>query len=455
MASNRPKNQDLVAMFLSDPEFEKNLIYCRNWRTYHLYTDGHYETFNVDTLSQHIYRFIAARYPEINITTPFIDDLVKQCKMQCPRQYENVEQPYIGLTDKLFNTKTFELEEFDREKIAIHYLPFSSEEMDMPTPVFDNYLATTLVKPNESHDTDHGLINVIQEMLGYYLLPDLKAAVVFFLIGLGSNGKSIMVNIVERMVGHEFVSAMSLDMLTNDKFALASLIGKKVNICNEEESKYVRIEKLKVLTSGDPIQAQNKFERSFSFRPTTKYLFATNDMPTFDSYNYGVKRRLMLVPFNRTFLPSEKDHDLLDKLRAEMPGITAWALQGAKRLVDNKYVFSNSSAIEDSSIEFEGMVSSAIQFFREEGYTKHSEATISNDELYAEYRTWCDTQGRKPLNAFNFHKDITNNLGIKTTVEWRGGKAQRLKHVIKVTPPVSYESINSLFSDPPPKTYST
>ena len=93
------------------------------------------------------------------------------------------------------------------------------------------------------------------------------------------------------------------------------------------------------------------------------------------------------------------------------------------------------------------MLSSAIQFFREEGWepSDREEDAVSNSMLYSDYRTWCDNEGRKPLNANNFNRDIINNLHVKTTRKWIDGKTQRLKLMRKKGELPTYEQASALF----------
>ena len=64
------------------------------------------------------------------------------------------------------------------------------------------------------------------------------------------------------------------------------------------------------------------------FPPTHKLWLAFNHKPIIADDSEGMWRRVHLIPFNRQFKPEEQDKDLLRKLRAEAPGILAWAVIG-------------------------------------------------------------------------------------------------------------------------------
>jgi putative DNA primase/helicase len=203
---------------------------------------------------------------------------------------------------------------------------------------------------------------------------------------------------------------MSIQSLTTDKFRTASLVGKLVNISNEEESKFIKADVLKALITGDTMTAERKFGDPFSFTPNTKFAFCTNEMPSFDTLNYGLKRRIKFIPFYRRFKDNEQDKELQEKLSQEIPGIIGWAIKGARRFVANDSVFKQSQSAIDKLQSFSEELSSALTFFNE-FYIIDVALTTANSQVYYEYSKWCEDNGRKPLNSNNFWKDLNKEFG--------------------------------------------
>ena len=61
-------------------------------------------------------------------------------------------------------------------------------------------------------------------------------------IGIGANGKSVLINILISMLGKQNVSSVPLQKLINDRFAAAELYGKLGNFCadiSEQELRYL------------------------------------------------------------------------------------------------------------------------------------------------------------------------------------------------------------------------
>src|SRR5258705_6583631 len=62
-----------------------------------------------------------------------------------------------------------------------------------------------------------------------------------------------------------------------------------------------------------------------------RFTLAGNTLPNFRSHTGAMATRLMIIPFDISFAGRE-DRSLKDKLKAELPGIMLWALDGLDRL---------------------------------------------------------------------------------------------------------------------------
>ena len=85
---------------------------------------------------------------------------------------------------------------------------------------------------------------------------------------------------------------------------------------------------MKQVTGGDPIRARKLFKDFFQFLPTHKIILAANHKPVVSGTDHAVWRRIKLVPFVVTIPEEAKDKVLPEKLKAEVPGILAWAVRG-------------------------------------------------------------------------------------------------------------------------------
>lgn len=443
---SKPKNNTLVVDFIKKGDYSNKLIYIKSLDCFfHLINNKYYRPLETLSLRATLWTYLDSFWPEVCIRESLIADLIKQLPLALQNNWRNdLADQYIAFADCLFNTQTLETEDFNKDKIATIYFSFNYQDTkNSITPIFDKFLEKILVEEDDTTKPDKSLVTFIQEMFGYLLVPQMHAAAAFFLYGNGSNGKSTLTNLLRSFFGVENVSSYSIENLTTRPFTVAGLIGKRVNICNEDESKFVRSDKFKAIVSGELVSAERKFGNSFEFCPTTKFLFCTNKMPTFEGADYGLRRRVKIIPFYQTISDAEKDVFMLEKLKAEIPGILFWAIEGLKRLKKNNYVFSvnGSIALEKITKEFVAENSSAIQFV-EEFYEIDADSFISNQSMYALYKDWCNENTRKPMRSNKFHKEICSVLLIKSSLKNEDGLVIRGKPMRKRTDaPILIDSI--------------
>ena len=155
------------------------------------------------------------------------------------------------------------------------------------------------------------------------------------LIGPGRNGKSVLIKLIEALVGQENVSHASLQELLGDRFAGADLSCKLVNTyAYLEADKLINTGRFKTLVSGDSIRVQKKHQYAFSFRNYAKLIFSTNKIPESEDRSYAYYRRWVILSFDRVFEGQDEDTGLIKKLTTahDLSGLLNLALKGLKKL---------------------------------------------------------------------------------------------------------------------------
>lgn len=429
MSKGRVRNTEIADAFLMDDAYKKTLVFCTGHDMFYLYNDGYYAPLQPDEFEELVFRFVRMRFETLQITTNLIRDLVQQIKWMALRKVSDVSSEYIAFKDGLLNLRTFELEPMDPLVVAIYSMPYYYADVQKAeAPVFNKFLETSLVK-EYTQETDEQLVGLVQEMVGFFLDSSMKGAAAFFFVGRGSNGKSVFANVLTALVGRKFVSNMSIQTMTTRDFSLPHIIGKKLNISTEEESRFIRSDKFKALVTGDNMTAEHKFGKQFDFTPTTKYLFLTNDMPVFEGMGYAIERRMKIIPFYRIFTDQESDKNLTEKLLEEIPGIIRWAVEGAQRFISNGYIFTRAESSAQMLKEYTSESLSSVKFI-EELYEIREDGFTSNDDLYASYRAWAEKNGRKPLSSGRFLRELTASVeGIESVRGYDEGRTVRGKNL--------------------------
>ncbi len=217
----------------------------------------------------------------------------------------------------------------------------------------------------------------------------------FMLHGVGSNGKSVFLALLEALVGRENTAAESLQKLEFDKYRPAKLYGKLVNICGDiPDVKMQKSENFKKLTSGfDLIDGENKYQDPFTFKNTAKLIFSANAIPE-GKRDKAYYRRWILIRFPNNFEGENADKSLITKLltQEELSGFLNLALDGLKRVRENEK-FSNEKSIEATQKEYE-FNSDPVAAFMEE-CTQISDDDCDSIILYLKYVDWCNSYGKQ------------------------------------------------------------
>lgn len=346
-----------------------------------------------------------------------VRDVILQLERTAPKINLNKEHCISYLTDSTSLTHA-PVPTLPELVPALLSFPFTDEYS--PIPHFQYYLNTSLVFKYDTQTPDTSLHIILQEMMGYFLHPQVAVASVFFLTGNGANGKSVFAKLLEEIFPPHLISHESVEDLTTNRFSASTLAGKRLNICTEEESKYLRSDKFKAIVSGESIRVERKFGSSFSIVPRTKFIFMSNSLPSFDTMDPAMLRRIKVIPFFRTFTGKESDLNLLNKLKSEIPGIVYWAREGLRRLENNNFVFSisESKASTDAIIQLESDVAAGVGFIRD-WYISDESNSVSISELYDDYsNNWCQLNGRKPLRKTSFREQIEKNLHLESRMQW-------------------------------------
>jgi len=272
-------------------------------------------------------------------------------------------------------------------------------------------------------------IPLMQEIYGYLLIPVNKAQKSFVFVGAPNAGKSTLLSIAQDiLLGSDNVSNIPWQAL-GDRFNKAELFGKLANIFADLPSKAIDDGGIfKSLTGEDTISGERKNKDPFSFRPYARFLFSCNELPkNYGDRSEGFYRRLIIVRFDKSVPQGKRDPNLRERIAAEADGILTWALEGLRRLMANRYVFTETdrTALELQRYRVE---SNSALMFLEECCEFDAAAECPRTQLFDRYRDYCGRNGHKSMSQTNFNREVeTSGNGISRAVDklgkrrtWRG-----------------------------------
>ena len=274
------------------------------------------------------------------------------------------------------------------------------------------------------------LINFLQTAVGWALTGDTSEQTMFILFGSGANGKSTFLNTVMRLLGDYAVAAPTEtfmkrngDQISND---LARLRGiRLVTTTEAEQGKRLSEPLIKQITGNDALTARFLYGEFFDFVPTFKVFMATNHKPLIKGTDYGIWRRIKLIPFTTTIMPDRQDKRLEEKLLKEGPGILNWLIEGTKRWRDRG--LAAPVIINQATEEYRNEMDVLGNFIKE-CCVQGSGCSIRARELFRAYQEWC-TENNEHACSERFLSLRLKELGIERsrTAEARYWKGIGLK----------------------------
>ena len=257
---------------------------------------------------------------------------------------------------------------------------------------------------NQIFDDDVELIDWIKRWCGYMLTGVTTEQIFIFCFGLGANGKSVFGDIL-RYILLDYARAIASETLTDSKRDagsatpdLAELVGARLAICGETEDGAALAESLvKGLVSGDTMTVRKLRCDPFQFTPQFKLMVLGNHKPIIKGNDYGIWRRVRLIPFRRIFKPEERDAGLADKLKAEAPDILAWMVDGCldwqkRGLSDTpKTILEATGSYQEEQDLIGGWLNECCEL------SPLNEA--SSTDVYASYKTHCIDNGLRPNSS--------------------------------------------------------
>lgn len=271
-------------------------------------------------------------------------------------------------------------------------------------PTWDRFLTDVF-------DGDSELRDFVQRAAGYSLTGDTSEQVFFLLHGNGSNGKSTFLDMLadllseyHRQTGTETLLERDREGIPND---LARLRGARlVSAIETKPGRKLAEALIKQLTGCDLISARFLHKEWFDFRPQFKLWLACNHLPQVDGQDHALWRRIRVIPFNVQFMDADapegpyRDKALPAMLRAEVPGILAWAVRGC--LLWRSEGLGQPPAVRAATGEYQTNQDVLGEFLLER-CVRLPQARASSRDLYLVYQDWAAERGeRYPLTARAF-----------------------------------------------------
>ncbi len=384
-----------------------------------------YELLDNETLDRLILKEL--REPIAEIGRPEIISAIRAFVKKEPKLViddPTIDPNYIVFRNGRLDIRTMEFADNDPLVFQTSYLNFNYDRYNTHCPNFEKYLESV-------SGGDPDIKELMLQTHGYIASCSMDAKSFFLFIGEGDTGKSLTIGLDTMFFPNDFVSTIELQAL-GDKFSTGNLANVRLNVGGDLPNKPLTpdvVKHVKGITGNDMMTAEKKFVQPFSFKPTCKLVFATNHPLVLQQRDDQFCERLVVIPFDNKIPKDRQDHDLLNKLRDELPAIFNMILKAFLRLRNNNFEFkkvvnlSNYVAIPLSESGSVSHLEEAVDDFVSIHYeiTGDSDDFVSIKQLYAEFNAYylqhynLNTNQDKFSKAFRqlFDKSETNGYPRK------------------------------------------
>ena len=366
----------------------KNEYVCSNVKSCTWYRFSHHKwslidsgttlRFSISTVLQRLYQekgFSLLSYittlPSDNPHLPALNKKLETIVAICGRCVTSSDKNNIMTEAKeLFYDEKF-IDKLDRDPYLLCFknrvIDFKTNEIRIGKP--EDYLSRcTNINYIDINEKQHGtIINEIsefmeklfpdKELLRYMwdhlsstLIGTCKEQTINMYVGIGQNGKSVLVNLMEHVLG-EYKGDVPLTLITQQRTKIGGLAPELVQLKGvryaviQESSKGDKINEgiMKQLTGGDPVQARSPYMvQTITYTPQFKMVVCSNEFMDIQSQDHGTWRRIRVVDFESLFTEKPVQNDekkpyqyLLDKDIKEK--FHSWKEVFASMLVSNAF----------------------------------------------------------------------------------------------------------------------
>jgi putative DNA primase/helicase len=290
----------------------------------------------------------------------------------------------LNLSNGVLDLRNGELRPHDRAALHSRVVPLAWDP-EATCPRWEQFLGEIFLGNAE-------LISFVRRAVGYSLSGLTSAQVFFFCFGTGENGKTAFLSILHALLG-EYAIAAAFETFTSRDSApgaprpdLVRLRGARLVTASEpDKNAHFSESLLKLITGEDPIVARTLNEKEQQFLPVLKLWLLANHQPRVSDASHGFWRRVKLIPFDYLVPPEKKDPQLVAKLRAELPGILRWAVEGCRQWQSEG--LGTPAAVSEATQEYRSDMDVIGRFLEEACETTPGDSTPVS-ELYEAYKKW-------------------------------------------------------------------
>lgn len=378
--------------------------------------DGRLWRYNNGVYSPDGEQFVGASVREFlgdKFSKHWLSEVLAYLKTFTPENMSNPDPHYLNVKNGLLDLTTLEFLPHNPDIVSTVQIPVNWNP-EGACPITDKFLKSVI--PEDATE-------IIYEIIGYALYSGTPLRKAVLLLGPGGNGKSVLLRLIDALLGSENVSHVSLQLLSENQFARASLVSKLANICGDLDARSIRHSDIfKQVTGGDRIFAEYKGRDGFSFTSIALLIFSANEAPASSDQTKAWFDRWLIVPMERRFEgTADADPHISSKLttQPELEGLLFRSVNALHTLLERGEFHIPTSMAKAADGYRENL--DTVSTFVEEMCVLGGEDWIRRSDLAAAYRKWCQESGRSVVTVTEFNKRLSSSYNGRVSLATRRG----------------------------------
>lgn len=257
-----------------------------------------------------------------------------------------------------------------------------------------------------------GRKKAILQMIGYSMTSSVEMQKAFVLYGkTAGNGKSTLLEIIERLIGSENVSHVTLQDFVSNRFSVSEIKGKLVNMVSEMTKEFLKDSSVfKQIVTGDTTTVEEKFKDRHTIKPYAKHIFTANELPKVADTSNGYFRRLFIIPFEAVFTDLEKINFNFKELITEqaLNYLAAIALQ-EYIIARREHAFINEEESKNIIETYKMDSNTVIAYLYDKDRMRcllRSGRVRKRNEVFADYINYCKDSGYIHKGRNKFYEEV-------------------------------------------------
>ena len=257
-----------------------------------------------------------------------------------------------------------------------------------------------------------GRKKAILQMIGYSMTSSVEMQKAFVLYGkTAGNGKSTLLEIIERLIGSENVSHVTLQDFVSNRFSVSEIKGKLVNMVSEMTKEFLKDSSVfKQIVTGDTTTVEEKFKDRHTIKPYAKHIFTANELPKVADTSNGYFRRLFIIPFEAVFTDLEKINFNFKELITEqaLDYLAAIALQ-EYIIARREHAFINEEESKNIIETYKMESNTVIAYLYDKDRMRcllRSGRVRKRNEVFADYINYCKDSGYIHKGRNKFYEEV-------------------------------------------------